>query len=677
VASEGTERRLAAIMFTDIVGYTALMAESEEKGLRARERHRALVRPLVEQYHGESIEARGDESLSVFPTALDAVNCALAIHAQLQDDPELNLHLGIHLGDLVVQGGEVSGDGVNIASRICSLSEGGGLCVSGEVYRSIRNQPGIEAVPRGEHDLKNVPEPVAVYSVSGSAAPPRVLSQTVPEQARRVVPNLRWAVAALVVIAAGVGWWFYRPVSDVSPIRSIAVLPLENLSGDPEQEYFADGMTEALIGDLAKLRSLSVISRTSVMRYKQSEKSLPEIAQELNVDGIIEGTVIREGSRIRITAQLIDARSDTHLWADRYDRELSSVLALHSDVAREVAEQVRLELTPEERVALTASRPVDPRAYDAYLRGVQLRGPSTLVAAWGPQAIAQFQRAVELDPAFAEGYAALGKARAELGFSTSDRRSRNEFPKAQEAAQRALELDDRLGQAHTVLGMVRLYHDCDFPGAHRAYARALQLSPSNPAVLAEYAWYLLLVERRTEEALAVSERLLSVAPFDMFYRSERFKHFFYARQYERALEEVERIRQLAPSFADIFVGVTYFMLGRLEEAQRAYVAFYERCGAPCDPFREAQERGWVEGGAEGAARAVVEVLIGAEGFYSFAIADLYSRISETEEAFAWLERAYRERDPMMIFLQTRPTFDPLRSDPRFDDLLRRIGFPES
>ncbi len=182
MASDRTERRLAAIMFTDIVGYTALMAESEAKGLRVRARHRGLVRPLVEKYHGESIEARGDESLSTFPTALDAVNCALAIEEALAGDPDLKLHLGIHLGDLVVQGGEVSGDGVNIASRICSLSQGGGLSVSAEVYRSIRNQPEIEATALGEQDLKNVPEPVAVYAVSGKAAPPRAISQAVLER---------------------------------------------------------------------------------------------------------------------------------------------------------------------------------------------------------------------------------------------------------------------------------------------------------------------------------------------------------------------------------------------------------------------------------------------------------------------------------------------------------------
>ena len=304
-----TERRLAAIMFTDIVGYTALMAESEAKGLRVRERHRALVRPVVEQYHGESIEARGDESLSTFPTALDAVNCALAIEAAARDEAELKLHLGIHLGDVVVQDGEVSGDGVNIASRICALSEGGGICVSDEVQHSIQNQENVEAHSLGEHELKNVPRPVGVFSITGVAAPPRFIAAVQPARSPRTA---RWAFAGVVALFLGAlgAWWLTGRAPDAGPVRSIAVLPFDNLSGDPEQEYFADGMTEALIANLARVRGLRVISRTSTMAYRNSGKTLPQIARELDVDAVVEGSVLRAGERVRITAQLIQASSD-------------------------------------------------------------------------------------------------------------------------------------------------------------------------------------------------------------------------------------------------------------------------------------------------------------------------------------------------------------------------------
>jgi TolB-like protein len=495
---------------------------------------------------------------------------------------------------------------------------------------------------------------------------------------------LTWKNVALgglaLVALAGVGvagWLLLGGEISRSPetIRSIAVLPLENLSGDPEQEYFADGMTEALIGDLAKLGSLSVISRTSVMRYKQTEKSLPEIARELDVDGIIEGSVMRAGDRVRITAQLIDARSDRHLWNERYDRKLSNVLALQSDVARAVAEQIRLALTPEEQAALSAFRTVDPRAYDAYLRGLQLRGLANLVMAWGPSAIEQFERAVELDPGFAEGWAVLAHARAFLGTTGLDLRLRGEFLKAREAAQRALEIDDRLGLAHAMLGYVRLHYDWDFRGARPLYERGVELSPSDPAVLSVYTWYLLMVER-PDEALGFSERLERVAPFDLFFRGERLKHFTSTRQYERAFEELERVRELDPDFVDLEVGALYLMQGQFEEAQRAYIAFHEQCGAPCDWSREALERGWAQSDMEGGARAWLEEATQRKWYSPWMIAINFAGIGETEEAFAWLERGYRERDPLMTLLKANPGFDPLRSDPRYHDLVRRIGFPE-
>ena len=485
-------------------------------------------------------------------------------------------------------------------------------------------------------------------------------------------------VLVLAVAVVGVGGWLLLGGGiSRSPetIRSIAVLPLENLTGDPGQEYFADGMTEAVISEFARLGALNVISRTSVMRYKQSDKSLPEIARELGVEGVVEGSVFRAGDRVRITLQLIDARNDLHLWAQTYERDLRDVLALQSDVARAVAEQIRLELTPEERTALTTTRTVDPRAYDAFLRGLQLRGPLALVMIWGPQHIEQFERAVELDPNFAEGWAALAGAHARLGLALS-LRMRSEFPKAREAAQRALEIDERLGEAHSTMGAIRLWYDWDFPGARRSFERSLQLSPSDPTVLERYAWYLLLVEGKTKEGIDVIEEVLRVAPFDLYLRGRRVAYFLQARQPERALVEFERIRELDPDSVSLDVFFAYVMLGRSEEANRALIAFYERCGAPCDWAQEAFERGWAEGGREGAVRAWLEAATEREGYSPMMIALNYAAIGETDEAFAWLERGYREREPQMITLKTSPGFDPLRSDPRFDDLLRRIGFPE-
>jgi class 3 adenylate cyclase len=247
VGAANVERRLAAIMFTDIVGYTALMAESEEKGLRVRERHRALVRPLVERYHGAWIQDVGDETLSCFPSAVDAVNCAFAIQGALKDDSQLRVRVGIHVGDVVFEEGSVHGDGVNVASRIRPLAEPGSICISDEVQHAIQNQANVETRPLGEHALKNVSRPVAVFAVIGTPAPPRPVSVATPERRRRLGLRTAQVLGALILVAVG-AWWLSRFPPELPPIRSIAVLPLENLSGDPEQEYFADGMTEALIG---------------------------------------------------------------------------------------------------------------------------------------------------------------------------------------------------------------------------------------------------------------------------------------------------------------------------------------------------------------------------------------------------------------------------------------------
>jgi TolB-like protein len=397
-------------MFTDIVGYTALMAESEERGLRARSRHRELVRPLVERFRGDSIEARGDESLSLFPSALDAVNCALAIADAVEEESDLRLHVGIHLGDVVLEAGEVSGDGVNIARRICSLTEGGGICLSEEVYQAIRNRPEIEATSLGERELRNVGRPVRVYALDRGRTAEATRERST-QSALRAVPGFRtvlgWATAVLVLLAGFGAWWWSAEGTSPGPIRSLAVLPLDNLSGDPEQEYFADGMTEALIGDIAGLGSLRVISRTSVMRYKGVRRSLPDIARELNVDAIVEGSVMWAGDAVRITAQLIDARSDSHLWAGSYERELRDILALQKQVAQSVTQGIRQELSdsPPIFAQRDTARPVDDQAYTAFLQGGLLL--QRLTAEDHRRGVQYLEEAVVKDPTFAPAWGAL------------------------------------------------------------------------------------------------------------------------------------------------------------------------------------------------------------------------------------------------------------------------------
>jgi adenylate cyclase len=666
------ERRLAAIMFTDIVGYTALMARHEEAARRARDRHEAVVRPLVERYQGEWIERTGDETLSAFSSTLDAVNCALAAQAELEGDAELQLRVGIHQGDVTFDAGGVSGDGVNVAARVRPLAKPGGICITGEVHHSVRGRPGLEFEPLGEQEFKNVDHPVAAFAVSGTAAPPRPVSKPVARPMALARAGL--AVAVLVAIVLAIGWWVARPFAELPPIRSIAVLPLENLSGDPEQEYFADGMTEALIGDLATIGSLRVISRTSVMQYKGERKPLPEIAEELDVDAVVEGTVMRAGGRVRITAQLIDARDDRHLWSDRYDRELADVLALQSEVARAIAQQVRVTLTPKDGTRLASARPINPDAHEAYLKGRahwMKRTPADRNLALG-----FFRQAVQIDPGYAAGYAGLSLTYSSLALAGAAP-PYELMPKAEAAALKALELDATLPEVHLSLGIVRMRRDWDFPAAEREFRRALELNPSHALAHLWLAFHLSTMGRH-EEAIAEASLATRYDPLSPSVRVASASPHREARDYDAAEGLLREALALDPTsaFAHSRLGYVYSLTGRHEEA----IAEIEKTSARTEggPL---WDLGYVyaRAGREDEARAIIEELnersreryVPATG-----PARIYAGLGDHDKAFEWLERAYEERSLGLVFVDS-PIWDPIRSDPRFQDLLRRIGFPES
>jgi tetratricopeptide (TPR) repeat protein len=421
------------------------------------------------------------------------------------------------------------------------------------------------------------------------------------------------------------------------------------------------------------------------MRYKATTKPAREIADELGVEFLIEGTVQRQGDRVLIRVQLIEAREDAHRWAESYERDLSDFFNMQREIARTVAAEVHVALKPEREPLLAATRPANAEALDLYLRAVALRGPGTLVGNWGPPAIDLLERAVALDPAFAESWVALAVAYLNMGIVGLGMASGDEFSRAREAAQNALELDEHLGAAHAALGSVRLFADWDFPGARSALERAVELSPSDPYALGALGEYLLFVGLGgSPEAEFLSERILQVAPLDLFSRANRLVRFLFLREYARGIAEVERIRELDPEFADANIPFLYTLLGRPEDGVREYLACLALSGEGFEAFRrgfEAFQRGSEEGGWDGGIRALTNLMIegAAQGMFevSYVLAMHLAVIGEAEEAMTWLERAYDEHSPLLVNAKTEPRLDPLRSDPRFHDLLRRIGFPES
>jgi serine/threonine-protein kinase len=460
-------------------------------------------------------------------------------------------------------------------------------------------------------------------------------------------------------------------------IRSLAVLPLENLSGIPGEEYFADGMTDALITTMAQISGLRVISRTSVMRYKGARKPLPEIARELKVDAVVEGTVMRSGSRVRIAAQLIQAPEDTHLWARNYESDLRDVLAVQSDVAQAIAREIRIKLTPEEQTRLAATRPVDAEAYEAFLKGRYhwyRRSPDAL-----KKALAYLQRAIAKDSTYALAHAGLADAYISLGWDLYAVLPPAEaYPKAKEAAERALELDPNCAEAHAALGWAAAGYDWDWTAAEKQFQRAIELKPHYGPVHIWYA-HLLAAMGRTEESFEESKRALECDPLGLILNLHMGWYYLYERAYELAIEQLRKTLELEPGFilARLFLGETYEQMGAFKEA----IAEFDKAvdlSKRHPLYLAGLGHAYAVSGQRGDALETInelQQLLSQRYVPARSIAEVYIGLEDRDQAFAWLDKALEQRNGWLFHINRNPRYDSVRSDPRFQGLLRRIGLP--
>jgi serine/threonine-protein kinase len=480
--------------------------------------------------------------------------------------------------------------------------------------------------------------------------------------------------AALAVLNIGVAREKLLGKGITPRIESIAVLPLENLSGDPQQEYLADGMTETLIAHLAKISSLRVISRTSVMRYKGTNKALPEIARELGADALIEGSVMRSGSRIRITAQLIYAPSDKHLWGESYERDLSDVMVLQSEVARAIAHEIKIKLTPQDQTRLATARPVNSEAYEFYLKGRyywnKMSGPAVTRAA------EYFSKAIALDGNYAPVYVGLADCylrQADLGNLPPS----EAYGRAKTATLRALEIDNELAEAHASLAVIRADYDWDWERAETEFRRALALDPKH---VNAHQWHAVFLAKmgRFKEAFPEIEIAKELDPLSLPVATSAGSILRYARRYDEAIEELRRAIDLEPSFkfTHVELAEVYGLKGMFQEAASEWSRVNALSGNP-ERLHYAAVRDaagyqrsvqlWIEHLRESSKREYVSPM---------SMAAAYARLGKSEQVLAWLEDAYRQRDPALSGLKVEPLFDFLRSNPRFQDLLRRMNFPD-
>jgi TolB-like protein/DNA-binding winged helix-turn-helix (wHTH) protein/Flp pilus assembly protein TadD len=458
-------------------------------------------------------------------------------------------------------------------------------------------------------------------------------------------------------------------------IRSLAVLPLENLSGDDSQNYFADGMTDELITDLAQISALRVISRTSVMVYKGARKPLPQIARELNVDAVIEGTVLRSGDQVRITAQLIEASTDKHLWSQSYEGELRDTLALQNRVAGAIADQIRISLTPQEQAALKNVKVVSPEAYESYLKGRYFWNKRT--ADGLKVALAYFTQAIEEDPKYAQAYSGLADTYALLGdWQYAVMTPKEALPKAKAAALKALELDSALGEAHTSLAVCLDGFDWDFDTAEKEFQRAIELNPGYATAHHWYAWHLSHIGRN-KEAIAEMRKAEDLDPLSLIIKTELAELLVLAHSYDESIRQSRKTIEMDPNFALAHnqLGQAYFQKQMYEPA----IAELEKSvqlsgGSPACIANLA--RAYAASGRRSEAEMLLSDLkkrSSPSASLASQIAIVYAALGDRDQAMNWLEKGYEERFNPGVLL--RPGLDPLRSDPRFQNLLHRVGLP--
>ena len=517
-------------------------------------------------------------------------------------------------------------------------------------------------------DMKTVGKEMQLSGRSATAT-------SVPPKSGKPKKLGRMVIAATAVLLVVIFTGRYLFLKNSETIDSIAVLPLQNLSGDPEQEYFVDGMTEALIFELSKIKALRVISRTSIMQFKDSHKTLPEIASDLNVHAIVQGSVLRVEDKVRITVQLIQASPEQHLWAEEYKRDLKDILGLQEEVARAIVKEIKIAVTPKEEVRHTSARAVNTKAFQSYLKGRyhwNKRTSEGLI-----KAVDFFEKAIMEDKNYAQAYAGLADSYNLLPWF-SDFPPKEAYPRAKVAAVKALELDSTLAEAHTSLAWSIMIYEWDWIGAEREFKQAIELNPNYATAHHWYAFFL-VYNARFDEAIAEIKRAQEIDPLSLIINEDIGMLYYYARRYDEAIEALQRTIELDPNFSytHFYLGWIYLQMSKYEEALIEFKK-EKALSEGWNPFIETYIGvTYALTGATDEARQVLEYLMKTtKGTYTspYLLAILYSALNEPDKSFEWLAKALEERHILLCFLKVDPAFDKLLSDPRFIALLKKMGF---
>jgi adenylate cyclase len=632
-------------MFTDMVGYTTLGQRNESLSLALADEQRRMTRPILSKHNGREVKTMGDAFLVEFPSALDAVRCAYDIQRttrefnfSLPEEKRIHLRVGVHLGDVLESQGDISGDAVNVASRIEPLAEDGGVCLSRQVYDNVHNKFELPMTSIGIRPLKNVLDKIEVFKME-------------------------------------MPWRTETEALGLSPdAKRIAVLPFTNISPDPEDEYFADGMTEELIDRLSQVKELRVIARTSVMGYKKMGKKALEIGKELGVGTLVEGSVRKSANKVRVTVQLIAATTEEHLWSSRYDKDLNDIFAIQSEIAESVIKELRVHLVDSVRRTLEAKPTESTEAYTLYLKGRYYWNERTKSSV--EKGIEYLRRAIQLDPNFGLAYSDLADAyvmMGDYGMIPAD----EAMVQVHENATKALKVDPSLSQPHAALAFV---HERSFRWAdsEKELERALALNPNN--VTARHWRALDLILRgRKDSAIAEWRKAKELDPLSLIIGSNLGLALVRTGRNEEGFAMLRGVIELNDAFvvAHWNLAWAYLIAGMESEAvgeAKKLVSIEER-----EDNMALLAMMYANAGREKESIVILDKLLDSRATRyvdPFTIAQVYGSLGDEANALSWLERAVQEKSALLAYIRAYPTFGSLRDNPRFVAVLKQIGLAE-
>lgn len=679
---EQQNRHLAAILFTDIAGYTAMMQKNEKDAVTAIKKHNTVLEKLAGAYHGKVINNYGDGSLSIFQSATEAMQAAMEVQHEMQQEPVVPLRIGLHIGEVFFEDNKALGDGVNVASRIQSLGQANSILFSEEIHDKIKNNAIFKPVSLGHFEFKNVDKPIEVYALAnqGLIVPRREQMEGKLKEINRS-PLRKWLVASGMLIILLTALFTFNHYAYKKKFtgqdKSVVVLPFLNMNGDKAYEYLSAGIAEDITTQLSKIPTLKVISGFSTIQYKNTKKTFKQIADETGVSSLLEGSIQVIGDEIRITARLIDAGTQELIWSNKFDiKNKLGILSIQSTVALQIAEGLDASLSNNEKTNIQKTKTNNPEAYDLCLKGRAFwnqRNESAL-----RKGLIYFDSAIKLDPLYSDAFSGRADCLTALGYGSFDAPV-NTFLKAQEAATRALEIDPTLAEPHASLGYINFYYAWNWQAAENEFQKAISL---NPKYEIAYDWYgvYLTAMGKFDEARKTIDKARQINPISPFIITDMGFSMYYGTKYDDAISSLKSTIELFPNFA-----LAHLWLGRAYQAKKMYkealVEFQMGRTLSKDWIPAVAAVGNVYGiiGKKADAEKILKQFTewsSKKYVTPYGVALVYAGMGNIDKVFENLEQAYKDRSNWLVWLRLDARFDLIRSDRRYAELVKKIGFPD-